>query len=150
MPCHICCLTSQESVAHRQFFKNNVDCLHLQALAVVCCLSICEWRWKICVLVFGCQSSLLFVFLLQIQAEKPRLNFQCPFSWHIKSSHARTLWPMNYSESNQYGTDQSRWTAFIQFFTGKRSVKWQEPTARWILGSHTQLLKTRKVFQCPI
>lgn len=122
-------LLKNQAIFQKQCCKES---LILQALN--CCmpfvhlLSVCEWRWdkKTVFLYLAASPFPLFVLVLQIQAK-----CSMPFYGHMKLPRKNAL-------ANELQWIKSIWTwsvsldCLYMIFTGKQSIKWQEPTVRWI------------------
>lgn len=132
--CHTCQFFPQ-SMVHDQFFRSKVDCPYFEFSRRMLCAHLCE-DGKLCFSIWQAAPS-LFCGVITVSGADKQAAFSMAFHWHIKWYHATALWSVNYSEGNQYGPDLSRWTDFTLFFTWKHSMKWQRPTARWILDKRS-------------
>lgn len=119
-------------MVHEQFFRSKVDCPHFKFSRRMLGAHLCA-KMENCVLVFGRPPQMCYVVVITVSGTDKQAAFSMAFHWHRKWYDTTALCSVNYSEGNQYGPDLSRWTDFKLFFTWKHSMKWQRPTARWIL-----------------
>lgn len=76
--CHTCQLFPQ-LVMHEQFFRSKVDFPHVKFRCHMLDAHLCA-KTENCVLVFGRLSQVLYVLLLQFQAQRNMQHFQRPFT----------------------------------------------------------------------